>query len=142
VNCFTFDRGVRCYFGRIERRLRISNPEFAFPHLNEAVVDMLSVRLRASLLGLVLLLAAIAAVRGSDETETVYLAPGIGSLLRLDRPFETVLIENPRVVDVKRENDRAVVLKALALGTSSVVFIDEHSIAIANIRVVVSDART
>ena len=103
---------------------------------------MLSVRLRASLLGLVLLLAAIAGARGSDETETVYLAPGIGSLLRLDRPFETVLIENPRVVDVKRENDRAVVLKALALGTSSVVFIDEHSIAIANIRVVVSDART
>jgi Flp pilus assembly secretin CpaC len=52
------------------------------------------------------------------------------------------LIEDPQVVDVLRENDRAVVLKALAHGTSSVVFIDEHSIAIANIRVVVSDAKT
>jgi Flp pilus assembly secretin CpaC len=140
VNCFTFDRGVRCYFCRIERRLRISNPEFAFTHLTAAVVDMLSAPLRAPLLGLTLLLATIAGVRGSDDT--VYLAPGVGSLLRLERPFKTVLIENPRVVDVQRENDRAVVLKALALGTSSVVFIDEHSIAIANIRVVVSDAKT
>jgi len=120
--------------------LRITNPEFAFPHLNVAVIDMLSARLRASLLGMILLLATVAAVRGSDDT--VYLAPGVGSLLRLDRPFETVLIEHPHVVDVQRENDRAVVLRALALGTSSVVFIDEHSIAIANIRVVVSDAKT
>ena len=101
---------------------------------------MLSARLRVSLLGLTLLLATITAGRGSDDT--VYLAPGVGSLLRLDRPFETVLIEDPRVVDVQRENDRAVVLKALAVGTSSVVFIDENSIAIANIRVVVSDAKT
>ena len=103
---------------------------------------MSSARLRASLLGLVLLLATVAAGWGSDKAETVYLAPGAGSLLRLDRPFETVLIEDPRVVDVQRENDRAVVLRALALGTSSVVFIDEHSVAIANIRVVVSDAKT
>ena len=101
---------------------------------------MSSVRLRASLLGLTLLLAAVVAGRSADDT--IYLAPGVGSLLRLERPFKTVLIENPRVVDVQRENDRAVVLKALALGTSSVVFIDEHSIAIVNIRVVVSDART
>jgi len=108
--------------------------------LSVVVVEMSSAHLRASLLGLVLLLATVAAVRGSDDT--VYLAPGVGSLLRLDRPFETVLIEHPQVVDVQRENDRAVVLRALAVGTSSVVFIDEHSIAIANIRVVVSDAKT
>jgi Flp pilus assembly secretin CpaC len=105
-----------------------------------AVIEMSSVRLRACLLGLVLLLAMITAGRSGDDT--IYLAPGVGSLLRLDRPFETVLIEDPQVVDVLRENDRAVVLKALAHGTSSVVFIDEHSIAIANIRVVVSDAKT
>jgi Flp pilus assembly secretin CpaC len=97
-------------------------------------------RFRACLLGLVMLLATVAAGRGSDDA--IYLAPGVGSLLRLDRPFETVLIEDPHVVDVTRESDRAVILKALAHGTSSVVFLDENSIAIANIRVVVSDART
>jgi Flp pilus assembly secretin CpaC len=113
---------------------------FAFAHLNGAVIDMASARLRASSLGLILLLATIAAARGSDDT--VYLAPGVGSLIRLDRPFETVLIEDPQVVDVHRENDREVVLKALALGASSVVFIDDHNIAITNIRVVVSDAKT
>jgi Flp pilus assembly secretin CpaC len=101
---------------------------------------MLSARLRTSLLGLTLLLATVAAGQGADDA--IYLAPGVGSLLRLDRPFETVLIEHPQVVDIHRENDRAVVLKALAVGTSSVVFIDGNSIAIANIRVVVSDART
>jgi Flp pilus assembly secretin CpaC len=140
VNCLTFGRRVRCYFGRIERHLQISNPEFAYAHLNMAMIDMLSARLHASMLGLVLLLATVVAGRSADGT--IYLAPGTGSLFRLDRPFETVLIEHPQVVDVQRENDRAVVLKPLALGTSTVVFIDEHNIAIANVRVVVSDART
>lgn len=100
----------------------------------------MSARLRACSLGLVMLLATVAAGWGSDDT--IYLEPGVGSLLRLERPFETVLIDNPQVVDVHRESDRAVVLKALSLGSSNVVFIDEHNIAIVNVRVVVSDAKT
>ena len=79
--------------------------------------------------------------RASND-DVVNLAPGGGSQLSLDRPLGTIMIGNPDVVEVELENDRMVVLKALSVGASNVVFLDEQSVVIANIKVVVSDART
>jgi Flp pilus assembly secretin CpaC len=101
---------------------------------------MTTARLRACALAFALLGAGPSAASASDQTIT--LAPGGGSLLRLKRPFETVLIGDPRVVDVDRRSDQSVVLKAVGLGVSIVVFVDEHGIAITNVRIVVDDART
>jgi Flp pilus assembly secretin CpaC len=97
-------------------------------------------RLCVCALGLALLLTALPLARASDDAITL----GVGgvSTLTLARAFDTILIGNPEIVDVQRQSDRSVVLKALNPGASNIVFLDEQSIAIANIRVVVSDART
>jgi len=99
----------------------------------------MKIRLRACMLGLTLCLVALSASRASDETMTIAL--GTSSLLTLDRPFETVLVGDPQVVDVSRQTDRTVLVKAINRGASNVVFVDANSIAIANIRVVVREAR-
>jgi Flp pilus assembly secretin CpaC len=96
-------------------------------------------RLWACVLGLTLL-TMLPIARASNDV--VNLAPGGGSQLTLERPFYTVMIGNPDVVEVELRNDRMVVLKALSVGASNVVFLDEQSVVIANIKVVVSDART
>ena len=99
----------------------------------------MKIRLRACMLGLTLCLVALSASRASDETMTIAL--GASSLLTLDRPFETVLVGDPQVVDISPQTDRTVLMKAINRGASNVVFVDAHNIAIANIRVVVREAR-
>ena len=94
--------------------------------------------LRACALSLVLLLP-LGASRASDNT--IMLALGSGSIFRLERPFETVLIGDPSVVDVRAQDDRSVLLQPLARGSSDIVFVDAQSVVIANIRVIVRDAQ-
>ncbi|MBV9234572.1 MAG: pilus assembly protein N-terminal domain-containing protein [Xanthobacteraceae bacterium] len=99
----------------------------------------MTVWLRAWMLGLIFCLVALSTNRASDET--LEIALGTGHLLTLDRAFETVLIDAPEVIDVSPQTSRTVLLKALNRGISNVVFVDEQSIAITNIRVVVREAR-
>ena len=102
------------------------------------VVRLMIARFSACALGLVLLLTSISMSR-ADETITLTL--GSGSIFRVSEPFKTVLIGNPDVVGVQTEDDRSVILKALKRGASNIIFINRQSIAIGNIRVVVSDAQ-
>jgi Flp pilus assembly secretin CpaC len=97
-------------------------------------------RLRQCVLGAVLLLAMLPIARASNEAIT--LGVGGGSELTIARPFDTILVGNPDVVEVHPRNDRTVLLKALSIGASNIVFLDARSIVIDNIRVIVSDART
>jgi Flp pilus assembly secretin CpaC len=89
-------------------------------------------------LALGLSLAANSATLASDRTITLSL--GAGSALELERPFKTVLIGDPDVVNVEARNDRSVMLEPLNPGATNLVFIDDASIAIANIRVLVHGA--
>jgi Flp pilus assembly secretin CpaC len=57
--------------------------------------------------------------------------------LNLEKPFTTVLVGDPSVVDVREQSDRSVILEPLDLGITNVVFVDAQSIAIANVRVLV-----
>jgi Flp pilus assembly secretin CpaC len=86
-------------------------------------------------LGLALLLTTISATRAADQTITLTL--GTGSALALERPFRTVLIGDPNVVNVHAHNDRSVILEPLNLGATNLVFVDERSIAITNVRILV-----
>lgn len=101
-------------------------------------------RLCAYVLGLALLLAMLPIAKASDEaiTHPITLGLGGGSMLTLARPFDTILIGNPDVVDVQPKDSRTVLLKALNVGASNIVFLDEQSVAITNVRVIVTDART
>ena len=96
--------------------------------------------LRACALCLAVLVMPLSASRAGDET--VALALGTGSILRLDRSFATVLIADPHVVEVRVQDDRSVILQPRTLGSTVIVFVDEQSIVIANIRVTVRDAQT
>ncbi len=93
--------------------------------------------LRACSLGLALLL--LAAPAGRAQERKIALTAGAISLLILEKPFESILIGDSRVVDVHGLN-RMVVLEALAPGSTNIVFIDRMSIAIANVSVLVSGA--
>jgi Flp pilus assembly secretin CpaC len=83
----------------------------------------------------ILLLISISLTWATDQT--IILRLGAGSTLLLERPFKTVLIEDPNVVDVITQSDRSVILQPLNLGATNVVFIDEKSIAITNMRILV-----
>lgn len=109
-------------------------------HLNAILSPShaMTVRLRAYALGLVLLLVPMSMTPAAERTIT--LAPGSGTVFRLEQPFETVLIGDPSVVDVRTQDDRSVILEAQKPGASNIVFVDKRSVAIANIRVVVRDA--
>src|SRR5258708_34167767 len=63
-------------------------------------------------------------------------------ILNLERPFATVLIGDPFVVDVHEQTDRSVILEPLDLGATNLVFVDAQSIAIANVRVLVCASAT
>jgi Flp pilus assembly secretin CpaC len=86
-------------------------------------------------LGLALLLTTISATRAADQTITLTL--GIRSALALERSFRTVLIGDPNVVNVHTHNDRSVILEPLNLGATNLVFVDERSIAITNVTILV-----
>jgi Flp pilus assembly secretin CpaC len=102
------------------------------------VVRLMIARLSVSALSFVLFLTPLSPSRAD---EIITLALGSGSIFRLSEPFKTVLIGDPDIVDVHNQDDRSVVLKALKLGASNIVFLDRQSIAIVNIRVVVCDAQ-
>jgi hypothetical protein len=94
--------------------------------------------LRMCVLGVVLLLTIISTAWTADQTVTLRL--GAGSALTLERPFKTVLVGDPNIVNVHTHSDRLVILEPLHPGETNLVFVDEESITIANIRIVVSSA--
>ena len=67
----------------------------------------------------------------------IVLRVGASSPLLLERPFRTMLIGDPRIVDVLVRDDRSVILQPRKPGATNVIFLDAGSIAIANIRILV-----
>jgi Flp pilus assembly secretin CpaC len=71
---------------------------------------------------------------------TIILRLGVETPLLLEKPFETVIIGDPRVVDVITRGDRSIILQPLALGSANVIFLDNRSIVTANIGILVCKA--
>jgi Flp pilus assembly secretin CpaC len=69
--------------------------------------------------------------------QAITLGLGASSGLRLERPFRTILIGDPDIVDVVKRSDRSVILQPLNPGATNVIFLDERSIVIANVHVLV-----
>ncbi len=89
-------------------------------------------------IALAILAMTISLARAADKT--VILTVGTeGTTLMLEKPFKTVLIGDPKVVDVLTQGDRSALLQPQGLGGTNIVFLDEGNIAIANIRVVVCE---
>ncbi len=89
-------------------------------------------------IALAILAMTISLARAADKT--VILTVGTeGTTLMLEKPFKTVLIGDPKVVDVLTQGDRSALIQPQGLGGTNIVFLDEGNIAIANIRVVVCE---
>jgi Flp pilus assembly secretin CpaC len=86
-------------------------------------------------------LILVATTSGAYATDqTIILRIGFASTFQLERPFKTVVIGNPNVVDVLVQSDRSVILRPLNLGTTNIVFLDYGSIAITNVGILVCKA--
>jgi Flp pilus assembly secretin CpaC len=84
------------------------------------------------------LVETLSLARATDKT--IILAIGTeGTTLMLERPFSTVLIGDPDVVDVLAQGDRSALVQPQGLGGTNIVFLDAGNIAIANVRVVVCE---
>jgi Flp pilus assembly secretin CpaC len=84
-------------------------------------------------LGAVLLFVTISAGLAADRT--IVLRPGAGSELVLDRAFDTVLIGDPSIVDVRTRDNRSVFLVPLNPGVTNIIFVNDENIVTANIEV-------
>jgi Flp pilus assembly secretin CpaC len=100
----------------------------------------MTIRLRARgfAFALSVLLSTITASWATDQTITLTL--GTGSAFSLERPFKTVLIGDPNVVDVVTHDDRSVIFEPLKPGATNVIFVDERSIVIINVGIRVCEA--
>jgi Flp pilus assembly secretin CpaC len=89
---------------------------------------------------------AIGPARAEMDVEaarpSVTLELGAGSTVMLERPFKTVLIGNPNVIDVQTQSERSVLLKPLSPGATNLVFIDEKGMVITNLTILVRNARS
>jgi Flp pilus assembly secretin CpaC len=72
---------------------------------------------------------------------SVTLEPGTGSTVMLERPYKTVLLGNPDVIEVQTLDERSVLLKPLSPGSTNLVFVDERGIVITNLAILVRTAR-
>lgn len=82
-------------------------------------------RARTCVIVLVLLLTTIPVVFAADQATTLRLGAPTG--LALERPFKTVLIGNPDIVDVYTLNESTVTLEPLSPGATNLVFVDEEA---------------
>ena len=98
---------------------------------------MIAAMPRALVFALALALFATAASLTLAADRTIILKVGATSALLLERPFNTMLIGDPDVVDVLVRDDRSVILQPLKPGATNIIFLDERSVAIANIGILV-----
>jgi len=93
---------------------------------------------RMLLLAAALLLMATPVARGQDRA--VVLSLGTPSRLTLASAFETVIVGDPGIVDVRTDDGRSVVVEPLRPGITNLVFVDAQGLVIANVRISVCDA--
>ena len=82
---------------------------------------------------------AATSARAEEAAKTVTLRPNFISTFTTDRPFKTIMIGNPKIVDATAQNDRTVVLTPHAVGETNIIFLDERNVRITSINVLVDE---
>jgi len=91
--------------------------------------------LRKLLTGALLLVATMPAGWAQDRTGC--LSIGAASRLALHSPFDTVIVGDPLIVEVRIDDDQTAVVEPLKPGVTNLVFVDTRGLVIANIRLIV-----
>ncbi len=89
--------------------------------------------IRELVLAAILLFTTMPGALAQDRT----VALGVGSQRRLflEKPFETVIIGDPRIVDVRTDDNRSVVIEPLKDGVTNLVFVDARGMVTTNVKV-------
>ena len=95
---------------------------------------------RLTSLLLVMLLSLAGMRTGLCQDRVVRLRPGTPSRLALDRAYATVIVGDPKIVDVETGDRESVLIEPLRPGKTNLVFIDAQGLVIANVRVTVCGA--
>lgn len=74
-----------------------------------------------------------------EAAKTVVLRPNFISTFTTDRPFKTIMIGNPKIVDATAQDDRTVVLTPHAVGETNIIFLDERNVRVTSINVLVEE---
>jgi Flp pilus assembly secretin CpaC len=89
--------------------------------------------IRTCVVAAALLLAMIPGARAQDRA--VALGTGDQFRLLLGKAFETVIIGDPLVVDVRIDDNQSIVIEPLKAGVTNLVFVDAHGMVVANVKV-------
>lgn len=89
--------------------------------------------IRKLALAATLLFSATAGTHAEDDA----VALGVGSAFRLSlqKAFETVIVGDPLVLDVRTDDNQSIVIEPLKAGVTNLVFVDAHGMVTANIKV-------
>ena len=90
-------------------------------------------RIRELVIAAILLLSTTPGTFAQDRS--VALAVGSESRLFLDRSFDTVILGDPGIADVRADDNQSVVIKPLKAGVTNLVFVDARGVVTANIMV-------
>jgi Flp pilus assembly secretin CpaC len=93
----------------------------------------------AGMLAAAIFVVAISATRAEEAARTVTLRPNFISTFTTDRPFKTIMIGNPKIVDATAQDDRTVVLTPHAVGETNIIFLDERNVRVTSINVLVEE---
>ena len=74
-----------------------------------------------------------------EAAKTVVLRPNFISTFTTDRPFKTIMIGNPKIVDATVQDDRTVVLTPHAVGETNIIFLDERNVRVTSINLLVEE---
>jgi hypothetical protein len=83
--------------------------------------------------------AATWATPAEEAAKTVALRPNFISTFTTDRPFKTILVGNPKIIEATVQDDRTVVLTPQAVGETNIIFLDERNVRITSINVLVDE---
>ena len=89
---------------------------------------------------LVAALLALAMPAAEAQDRAVTLRIDMPSRLALERAFETVMVADPEIADVRTDDDRSVVIEPHHPGVTNLIFVDMAGRVIANVRVTVCEA--
>jgi Flp pilus assembly secretin CpaC len=82
---------------------------------------------------------AATSARAEEAAKTVTLRPNFISTFTTDRPFKTIMIGNPKIVDATAQDDRTVVLTPHAVGETNIIFLDERNVRVTSLNILVEE---
>lgn len=93
---------------------------------------------RVLALAAMLTFASIPGASAADDK--VALGVGTPSRLFLEKAYQSVIIGDPSVVNVRTDDSRSVLIEPLGPGETNLVFVDARGVVIANVKVSVCRA--